>query len=236
MHRHTSLRHPISRRDLIQEDYLVLHDLVRFGALAEDQINRRYGDPILTLLRLPLLDAGGFIEPWEVEVSGTQIFSATRSGARVAQCGLAQAKPPMQNLRHDIALVDLADYVLTHEPQSEWRTHREVSSVIRRTARRTRSRGFDDGGGHRPDGLLLTSSKVLAIELEHSAKTEDKYARICRWFASTPQVDGVRWYVDDPKIGDRVARVNRQHGFDRDIAVTIEPFPPGVALRPWHRP
>lgn len=236
MRRHISFRHPISLRELIQEDYLVLQDLVRFGALAEDQINRRYGDPILTTLRLPLLDAGGFIEPWEVLVCGTQIFSATPYGARAAKCGLHSAKPSMQDLRHDIAVVDLADYLLAHEPGAEWRTEREASSVVPGTVRRTRSRGIDNGPGHRPDGLLLQSGNVLAVELEHSMKSDESYTRICHWFARTPRVDGVRWYVDDPKIGDRIARVNRQHGFDNDVDVTIKPFPPGVALRPWRRP
>jgi len=236
MHPPISFRRPISFQDLIPEDYLVLRDLVRFGVLAEDQINRRYGDSIVTMLQLPLLDAGGFVEPWEFLLCGTQLFSATAYGARAAQCGLRATKPSMQDLRHDIAVVDLADYLLEHEPEAEWRTEREASRVIRGTVRRTRRRGFENGPGHQPDGLLLKSGNVLAVELEHSVKSEQRYADICRWFASTPRVDGVRWYVDDPKIADRVARVNRQHGFDRDVDVTIEPFPPGVALRPWRRP
>jgi len=215
MHPPISFRRPISFQDLIPEDYLVLRDLVRFGVLAEDQINRRYGDSIVTM---------------------PQLFSATSYGARAAQCGLRATKPSMQDLRHDIAVVDLADYLLEHEPEAEWRTEREASRVIRGTVRRTRRRGFENGPGHQPDGLLLKSGNVLAVELEHSVKSEQRYADICRWFASTPRVDGVRWYVDDPKIADRVARVNRQHGFDRDVDVTIEPFPPGVALRPWRRP
>ena len=227
---------PITLRDLTPLDIVVLRDLVRFGVLTNDQIDRRYGDSRITLIQLPLLVAGGFVEPWARLIQDASLFSATPAGARVASCGLRANKPALEHLRHDLAVVDLADYVLAHEADAEWRTEREVARVIGGTGRRSRSRGVQNGPGHRPDGLLLKDDKRWAIELEHSDKGDQRYGDICRWFAQSPRVDGVRWYVDDPKIIARLTRVNREHGFDRDIDVTIQPFPPGVAVRPWVRP
>jgi hypothetical protein len=224
-----------TRRDLTAADIVVLQDLVRFGVLAEDQIARRYGDSLIPVFQMPLLVAGSFVEPWAHIIEGPQLFSATALGARVAQCGLKAMKPSLEHVRHDVAVVDLADYLLSHEPGTEWCTERELSRVIGESARRSRSRGSFNGPGHRPDGLLLKDDLRIAIELEHSSKGDYRYASICRWFAQAPRVDGVRWYADDPKVISRIKRVNHQHGFDRDIDVTFHAFPPGLAVRQWVR-
>ena len=128
-------------------------------------------------------------------------------------------------------LVDLADCLLAQDPGAEWRTEREVTRFLGESGGRSRRTVRQAGKDHRPDGLLLSGGKRLAIELEHSGKSIAEYESICRWFACAVQLHGVRWYVDDPKVGDRIRRVNRQHGFDLDIEVTIEPFPPGVFIR-----
>jgi hypothetical protein len=52
----------------------------------------------------------------------------------------------------------------------------------------------------------------------------------------TIRVDSVRWYADNPKIMARIRRVSMEHGFAQDIDFSIEPFPPGVALRDWVKP
>ena len=132
--------------------------------------------------------------------------------------------------------MDLADYLLEHEQGAEWKTEREVGRVLRAIGPVMRARGLPKERRHTPDGLLLTGGKRLAIELEHSDKGDQRYVRICRWFALELRLDGVRWYVDNPKIIARILKVNRQHGFDRDIDVTVEPFPPGVVVRGQARP
>jgi hypothetical protein len=225
----------ITVRDLHPLDLIVLRDLVRFGVLTNDQTERRYRGAALATDRLALLVAGGFVEPWSRLIKDTSIFSATASGARIAQSGLKATRPSLEHLRHDIAVVDLADYVLAHDPQAEWRTEREVGRVLRGNAPLTRSRGLPNPYGHRPDGLLLTDGKKIAIELEHSDKGDLRYAHICRWFALTVSVDGVRWYVDDDRIVARLRRVTAQHGFAADVDFTYEAFPPGVAIRSWVR-
>jgi len=225
----------LTRRDLEPHDITVLRDLVRFGALANDQIDRRYADSALAATRLPRLVESGFVDPWSPLIQDTDVYSATAAGAGAARCGLRATRPSLQHLRHDIAVVDLADSILEHEPHADFRTEREVGRVLRGGSPRTRSWG-PRTYSHKPDGLLLTDGKWLAIELEHTDKGDLRYAEICRWFALSVRVDGIRWYVDDPKIIARIRRVNEQHGYAQDVDVTYAPFPPGVVVRRWVRP
>jgi hypothetical protein len=224
--------HVITLRDLHPLDILVLRDLVRFGVMADDQIQRRYGNTAISTDRLALLESGGFINKPRAEViQATVIYTATRYGTVISRGGLRWRIPLEGHLAHDIAVVDLADYLLEHEPDADWKAEREVGRVLRAIGPAMRARGLPKERRHTPDGLLLTGGKRLAIELEHTDKGEQRYVGICRWFARELRLDGVRWYVDHPKIIARILKVNRQHGFDRDIDVTVEPFPPGVVVR-----
>ncbi|MCA1644325.1 MAG: hypothetical protein LC797_02265 [Chloroflexi bacterium] len=222
----------ITRRDLHPRDLVVLRDLVRFGVLADNQIQRRYGNALLMADRLAMLEAGCLInQPRSKVIAGTSIYSATQYGAVVAGCGLNWRIPPEGHLAHDIAVVDLADYLVEHDPGAEWKTEREFGRVLRALGPRMRGLGFPKERRHTPDGLLLSRGKRLAIELEHSDKGEQRYIGICRWFACELRLDGIHWYVDNPKIIARIQKANREHGFDRDIDVQIEAFPPGVVIR-----
>jgi hypothetical protein len=227
----------ITLRDLHSLDILVLRDLVRFGVLANDQIERRYGDSGSSTDRLALFERGGLVnKPRADVVQGAVIYTASRYGTIVARCGLGWRMPREGHLAHDIAVVDLADYLLAQEPQADWKTEREIGRVLRAIGPAMRGRGLSKERRHTPDGLLLTDGKRLAIELEHSDKGEQRYIGICRWFALELRLDGVRWYVDNPKIIARIQKANHEHGFDRDIDVTIEPFPAGVVVRSQVRP
>ena len=222
----------VTLRDLHPLDILVLRDLVRFGVLADDQIKRRYGDAAMSTDRLTLLETGGFVnKPRTDVVQSTVIYTASRYGTGIAQCGLGWRIPLEGHLAHDIAVVDLADYLLDQHPSAEWRTEREIGRALRAIGPAMRARGLPKERRHTPDGLLLSGGKRLAIELEHSDKGEQRYIGICRWFARELRLDGVRWYVDNPKIIARILKANRQHGFDRDVDVKVEPFPPGVVVR-----
>jgi hypothetical protein len=225
----------INPRALELRDILVLRDLVRFGVLADDQIQRRYGDASHAMARLPVLVKAGLVEPWSRLIEATAVYSATHAGAGVARAGLRPTRPSLQHLRHDVAVVDLADYILEHEPQADFRTEREVARVLRAGSPPAYNWGLKTYG-HKPDGLVLTDGKRLAIELEHTDKGDLRYAEICRWFALNVRVDGIRWYVDNPKTMDRIRRVNEQHGYAQDVDVTYAPFPPGVVVRRWVRP
>src|SRR5205823_353120 len=117
----------ISRRNLHTLDALVLRDLVRFGVMAGDQIERRYRDAAFAADRLALLEAGGFINKPRTEViDGATIYTASFYGATVACCGLGWRMPREGHLAHDIAVVDLADYLIDKDPAADWKTEREV--------------------------------------------------------------------------------------------------------------
>jgi hypothetical protein len=133
------------------------------------------------------------------------------------------------HLARDVAVVDLADVLLANEPDLEWFTEDEVRSYLDQIG--PPPHRLPGEPLHRPDGLLVGRGERIAIELEHSDKHEMRYIRICKWFVREWRLDRVRWYVDQPRIADRLRQVKVQHGFDRDIGVEIEPFPPGVALR-----
>lgn len=226
------MAHVISPRNVHPLDIVVLRDLVRFGVLADDQIERRYRDKTLAADRLALLHAGGFLNrPRADVVQGASIYTATPYGTAFARCGLGWRMPLEGHLAHDIAVVDLADYLLRQDPAADWKTEREVGRILRRIGPAMRGRGLPKERRHTPDGLLFSGGQRLAIELEHSDKGEQRYIGICRWFALELRLDGMRWYVDNPKIIARIVRVNHQHGFDRDLDVKVEPFPPGVVVR-----
>lgn len=222
----------LTRRDLEARDFAVLRDLVRFGALTGDQIERRYGDAAHAAARLADLSASGLVEAWSPLIQDTSVYSATAAAAGVAACGLRATRPSIQHLRHDLAVVDLADFLQQHEPHADFRTEREAGRLLRGGSP-ARGNWGPRTYAHKPDGLLLAAGKLLAIELEHTDKGDLRYAEICRWFALSVRIDGIRWYVDDPRTAARIRRVNEQHGYAQDVDVTYAPFPPGVAVRPW---
>jgi hypothetical protein len=83
---------------------------------------------------------------------------------------------------------------------------------------------------------LLASGRRIAIELEHTEKAVDKYVTTCRWYACATRIDGMRWYVDQEKIGERIRKVIVDNGLENDTDVTIQPFPPGVVVRSFVAP
>jgi hypothetical protein len=219
----------IAPTDLNAQDLLVLRDLVRFGVLAADQIARRYGDASLAALRIPLLHDGRAILMWRDTLDGERVYSATALGRHLADVEVDPLKTNERHLAHDVAVVDLADYLLAHNPGLEWRTERELRRVLDAIALPPAYLPGDNR--HRPDGLLFEHGDRVAVELEHSDKFEQRYTHISRWFAREYRLDRVRWYVDRPRIVRRLQAINHDFGFARDIPIEIEPFPPGVVIR-----
>jgi hypothetical protein len=220
----------VSARDLDARDLKALHDLVRFGVMADDQIARRYPDPLHALLRIPQLKDGGIVFRWREPLAGSRVYSPTNLARHILRVpGLHPHTTSASHLSHDVAVVDLADVLLARDSDARWVTEDEVRTVLDQVGPPpTRLPGEPV---HRPDGLLLAQGQRVGIELEHSDKFEMRYLRISKWFVREWRLDRVRWYVDQPRVGERLRLVNAEHGFDRDIPIDIEPFPPGVALR-----
>jgi hypothetical protein len=133
------------------------------------------------------------------------------------------------HLAHDVALVDLADYLVAQDTTHRWITEDELGAFLNQIAPPPRRLPGDTR--HRPDGLLVNNDTRVAIELEHSDKYNTRYARISGWFVREWRIDRVRWYIDNPRILQRLREVNERHGFDRDMRIELEEFPPAVRIR-----
>jgi hypothetical protein len=222
----TSRGHP----DLDPLDLPALRDLVRFGVMADDQLARRYPDPSFAFARLDRLKVAGIIERWWASLEGARIYSPTRLARILA--GLRDLRPrgiPLAHLGHDVAVVDLADHLVAHDPDLRWIAEDELRGFLDRIAPSPRLLRSDTR--HRPDGLIVTGDSRIAIELEHTAKYRGRYAQISAWFVRELRVDRVRWYIDDPRILRRLREVNEQHGFDHDMRIELQEFPAGVRVR-----
>ena len=219
----------LTLRDLDAGDRAALGDLVRFGVMADDQIARRYADPASAYRRLPRLKEGGIVFLWREPLEGSRCYSATSLGRYLSRIsGVMSLKTRDSHLAHDVAVVDLADHLMATNPGCRFITERELRQFLDSVGPAPIVRGDNR---HRPDGLLLSPSERIAIELEHSDKYDQRYYLISRWFAREWRLDRVRWYVDNAAIVSRLRQINAQHGFDRDIQLDIQPFPAGVRLR-----
>jgi hypothetical protein len=90
-------------------------DLIRFGALTDYQIDRRYGDPRVTQARLPVLIDDGLVTRMDERFAGVESFQATTRGFYLGRFGLKRHNIKYGQLGHDLAVVDLADALLvTH--------------------------------------------------------------------------------------------------------------------------
>lgn len=217
-------------RDVDPLDLPALRDLVRFGVMADDQLARRYPDPALAFAHLPQLKDAGIVDRWWMPLEGARVYSPTRVTRLIA--GVTDLRPRTtyaSHLAHDVAVVDLADYLVAHHPDLRWLTEDEVRGFLDQIAPSPRRLRGDTR--HRPDGLIVDGNVHTAIELEHSEKYRDRYARISAWFVKEWRVDRVRWYIDDPHILHTLREVNEQHGFDRDMGIELMEFPPGVRVR-----
>ena len=222
-------RTPASRLD--GSDRRVLQDMVRFGALASDQVARRYGlDANATSARLQRLRRRGLIDkqpPWLRDVD---VYAATRQGARLARVGLREITVSLIHLRHNLAVFDLAECLLAQHPDATWHTERELDR-----ASRHRTLDYRPEHSHRPDGLLVLRGQRIAIELELTPKPWDAYSRICCWYAEQIEVDGVWWFVGQPRIETLLRSALDRHALGPDLRVEIKPLPPEVEVRPWLR-
>ena len=198
--------------------------------MTDDQLARRYADPAFASARLLHLEQAGIVSRWRETLEDAQVFSPTRLTRLVARiAGLRPRRVRDAHLAHDIALVDLADYLVGTDGHLRFLAEDEVRAYLDSIAPSARRLRGDTR--HRPDGLLLDGSLRIGIELEHTEKYYTRYIQTSGWFVREWRVDRVRWYVDRPRTLDRLRQVNEQHGFDRDMRIELEPFPPGVRVR-----
>jgi hypothetical protein len=207
-------------------DLRVLKDLVRFGWMTIDQLAGRYFLPPQPCpARIDGLVSQRLLVRSE-EFRVKPIYFATSRGARLAGVGLrAVAQIDENDVYHDLTVVDVADYLIANEPGTHWQTERELRSLAAR--RRRKSRGST--GGHYPDGMLIDScGRRIAIEVELSRKSPERYSKILHWYAEQPDIDGLRWYIAPASTMILLPRLMRDHGFTIGDGMTVHCLPPGV--------
>ena len=220
----------LAGRAIDLQDVPPLRDLVRFGVMADDQIARRYATRTIGLFRLRRLKKAGLVSQWGDELESSTVYSPTMLARHlIAIKGLHPHTTRRSHLAHDVAVVDLADYLLRLDPAFRFITEDELRSFLDQIAPPPRHMRGDSR--HQPDGLLQTDHERIGIELERSDKGPNRYRQISNWFVREWRIDRVRWYVDNPHIIERLRQVNALHGFDRDMLIEIEPLPPEVRIR-----
>jgi hypothetical protein len=133
------------------------------------------------------------------------VHSLTGQGMRLVELMGAVAGPKLAELRHDLAVIDLAHRLLTDRPSHELHTEREI--------RRAESPGFGaepecrlsvakmDAGMSQfkrvyPDLATVTpSGLVVAHELEASRKEHRRLVKLMLSFIHARSVASVRYYV-----------------------------------------
>jgi hypothetical protein len=203
-------------------DLSVLIDLVRFGPLRVDQLAARHEFPSERAVRdrMATLIAAGLLERYK-----PKSYRPTRRGTRITGLDLSPLGDPRLHLAHDQAVADLAFWLLSREPGSQWITERELKRDL--LSGRHGGRGFPEGE-HVPDGKLVSAEHRAAIELELHSKRPERYVHICRWFAQALAYDRFRWYVD----GEALARQLTECATRHDLAdlMTVEQLPSSIKV------
>jgi hypothetical protein len=148
----------------------------------------------------------------------------TRQGARIADVGIRPAPLVISQLRHTLAVVALAEFLLAQHRGAELVTERELRAHRYRDIRA----GVDRSDGRTPDAVLRIPSDgpgaqgvvSVAIELDLSRKDRRALERVIHQY-DHEDVDIVWWYV-------AANRVQRTRAIVRELAAEDR-----IEVRPW---
>lgn len=147
------------------------------------------------------------------------VLRVTTLGAEVGELGVRPARYVEGEIRHSIAVVDLAEELMAANLGAKLRTEREI-----RTERWHSRQAADDirgGRGRVPDAeLTLKDGRVVGVELDLTPKRSKDFERILRAYKQE-RFDEVWWYVL-PGAVERVAKLVTENRADDFVSV-----------RPW---
>ena len=213
---------------LTERDLLVLCDLMRFGPLRAEQLAERHDfkSERAAVDRLRKLKAHGFLGDYDFKT-----YRPTWKGAHATEMELSQPGEPKDQLRHNIAVADLARWLLKNEPDSEWVTERELRHELLAQSHAKQISYRYSGVEHVPDGKLILPGGAAAVELELTKKASPKYDLICRWFGQALAYRWFRWYVKGHELEDRLIKSRDRH----DLAefMSVEQVPSAVRVLSW---
>ncbi len=146
------------------------------------------------------------------------VLRVTSAGAEVGELGVRPARYVEGEIRHSVAVVDLAEELLAANKGSKLRTEREIRTERWHDRQDANVRG---GRGRVPDAeLTLKSGRVVAVELDLTPKRSKDFERILRAYKQE-KFDEIWWYVV-PGAVERVTKLVKDNRADDFVSV-----------RPW---
>lgn len=151
------------------------------------------------------------------------VYTATKTGLRAADLDLPAARVDLRTYTHDIELTSLVADLEQEFGRDRLVTEREMRAVDMPLSSQLREHPrfavpLTSGRGqlkltpvgrprlHFPDCAVVDSSeRVLAVELERTAKGRARLRRIVAGYVSARHIDNVRYYTSDPRVTDLVS-------------------------------
>jgi hypothetical protein len=217
---------------LTERDIEILRWMTRHGVVTAELVGRRffwrpeqktYGK-WAAYRRLAALAQLGLVlsdKPYAHEPAALRV---TREGARIADVGIRPAPLVISQLRHTLAVVALAEFLLAEHRGAELLTERE----LRAERYRQRREGVDRSQGRTPDALLRIPTKgagaqgikTVALELDLARKDRRALERMVRQY-DHEDIDVVWWYVAPGRVERTTEIVRSLDAQDR------------IEVRPW---
>ena len=212
-----ALRPPRPGPRLTARDVDVLRWITRHGIVTADQIGAAYfPSKWAAYKRLKALDAMGLIRRDAAWHRAPKVIRVSPAGARVADIGVKEARLSLAQVPHDVAVVDLCEYLLAHNKGATLQTERELRVAQYRTT--VKGRG---AMARTPDGVLtLKDGTTVAFELDLTHKDSRTVDSVVRAYErQTKQFAKMWWFVDGHAAAERYARVVKQRKADDFITV-----------------
>jgi DNA-binding CsgD family transcriptional regulator len=210
---------------LTERDHEILRWMTRHGVVTTELVGRRFfWRPRVkkyglwaAYRRLRALQRLGLVLSDKPFAREPAVLRVTKEGARVADVGLRPAPLVLSQLRHSLAVVTLAEFLLAQHSGAELVTERELRA---QRYREQRDGDRQTEQGRTPDALLRIPKKGsakaerIAVELDLSRKDRRALERMIRQY-DREDVDRVWWYVTAERV-DRTREIVRElHAEDR---------------------
>lgn len=228
----TALRNAIlsnEEADLLR--FLWKYRVATFGTLKAIYFPAR--SPKSAYDRCRKMEAGQFVAIEKIPGQKERVFRLDRRGFQYLQANVLPNlktkyyKP--QSHFHDLvaSAALIGDWL--YSPQSNVRivSEQEIKSVDIPEI----SKAFPNGLSHDPDGIWIfragKSSRVIALEVEVSGKTDRRYEEVCAFYSSDTFFEHVFWIVKSREHGNQILECSQRHGIPREgvhLMVLLEDF------------
>lgn len=201
--------------NLTERDQSLLLDLKEYALLRTRTVRDRHfsGVAMTTVLRrLRRLEGEGYIQRIEGLPTAQVAWALTDKSAERLLPRASKIHFPRFILDHDLNLTDLRLLLEAHGIARSWKPEHEIRSRVAQTQglRRTGDRNI-------PDGLMGVEirgePRTVAIEMELTAKSQDRYRRILGDYHSKRSLWGVWYIVHRHTIGRQIDRAAKGSGY-----------------------